>query len=374
MKKETETEVEDVASRILHGKFQTGSVTKSLLTTTTVFDLPQLYTKPSAKDLLEALNILTVHAPSWERTGLDNSSNAARPQVAAEGVTKYLTTIISNPLQWVDDDAQKEKIWEEASIRLSERSGRSGMPAMSRTFTLPTRTKPVAFTLHEPSYTGDSIGHKTWAASFLLAKRLHSVILPATESGRVQALELGAGTGLVGMAFAAAFGADVLLTDLREIETNLAFNVSANLHTIKAHGGTAGTAILDWVKPTIVIETSDSVWSELVGFDELSEQRIEKFPVVIAADSIYSAEHPAMLVGAIEAWLAPGPDARVVMEMPRREGYEVELADLDTRLSQLGLRVLYAGEEYGYDDWVDHGESGLADVKCWWSIWGWAQS
>jgi predicted nicotinamide N-methyase len=371
MKEEIETK--DVTKCILHGKLQPGCAAQKYAYATTVFDLPQLYTKPAAEDLLIALDLLTVHAPSWDRKDSEISANAAKPQIASEGVTKYLATIISSPLQWLEDDAQKEKIWEEASIRLSERSGRSGMPAMSRTFTLPTRTKPVAFTLHEPSYTGDSIGHKTWAASFLLAKRLHSVILPATESGRVQALELGAGTGLVGMAFATAFSADVLLTDLREIEKNLAFNVGANLHTIKEHGGTAGTAILDWTQPTKINSSLDSETSELSWFEVLGEAPMQKFPVIIAADSIYSAEHPAMLVGAIEAWLAPGPDARVIMEMPRREGYEAELADLDTRLSQLGLRILHEGEEFGYDDWVDHGESELADVKCWWSIWGWGK-
>jgi hypothetical protein len=97
----------------------------------------------------------------------------------------------------------------------------------------------------------------------------------------------------------------------------------------------------------------------------------EKFPLIVAADSIYSAEHPAMLVGAIKAWLADETSARVVMEMPRREGYSAELEDLKTRMLQLGLQILVEGEESGYDDWGGSGENELQEVHCWWSVWGW---
>jgi predicted nicotinamide N-methyase len=177
------------------------------------------------------------------------------------------------------------------------------------------------------------------------------------------ALELGSGTGLVGMALAAVWGASVLLSDLPEIEGNLVHNVEQNLAVIQKHGGNAATAVLDWSKPTDIIPSVST------GQDDKSDAK--QFPVIVAADSVYSAEHPAMLVSAIETWLAKGPNARVVMEMPRRDCYGEELTDLRIRMLDLGLQILNEGEEVGYDDWGGDTLDEVAEVKCWWSVWGW---
>lgn len=341
-----------------------------------MFDLPQLYARPSTTELLSALDLLTLQAPSWDRDSSKAEEKVAcsakRPQVASEGVTKYLTSIIASQLRWIKDDEQKEALWEQASLRLAERSGRSAMPAMSRSFTITSHMGTFELSIHEPALTGDSLGFKTWAASYLLSRRLHTIQLPAARDGQLCALELGAGTGLVGMALAAVSGASVLLTDLAEIEGNLAHNVQQNAEVIARIGGLAKTAILDWIRPTEIISSTLSVCSP--SSDAVTETHVEKFPLIIAADSIYSAEHPSMLVGAIKTWLAPGPSTRVVMEMPRRDGYSEELEDLKTRMLQLGLQILDEGEETGYDDWGGNSEDELQEVNCWWSIWGWASA
>ena len=59
------------------------------------------------------------------------------------------------------------------------------------------------------------------------------------------------------------------------------------------------------------------------------------------------------------------------MEMPRRDGYGVELEDLKSRMIDLGLHIIKEGEETGYDDWGGSSEDELQEVNCWWSIWGW---
>jgi predicted nicotinamide N-methyase len=332
-----------------------------------VLDLPQLYTKPSAETLLQTLALLTSAPRSWERSiaesGTDPSNNSARdrqgesqPQhVNPAGVTRYLTSIVSNSLRWIDDDEAKEEIWNQASSRLSERSGRTAMGALSRRFQIPSATGSFELEIHEPTMTGDDLGLKTWAASYLLAKRLHTLnlILPDAQQ-RLQVLELGAGTGL---------------TDLPSIHSNLARNMESNAVVVADSSGSARTGVLDWTKPTVcelVPDTTD---------DSKNKMLSHKFPLILAADSLYSPEHPHMLVDTIEVWLSHDSDARVIVEFPYRDAYLPEIQTFRNRMTKLGLHIVEEGEEQGYDDWGSSNANDDQDddmvVTCWWSIWGW---
>jgi predicted nicotinamide N-methyase len=345
-----------------------------------VLDLPQLYTKPSAEILLQTLALLTSAPPSWERNSSKDRSNdddtipresEDEPQaryVNPEGVTRYLTSIVSSGLQWIHDDEAKEDIWNNASARLSERSGRTAMGAMSRKFRIPSSTGSFELDIHEPALTGDNLGLKTWAASYLLAKRLHTFALPSPIIGRrLQVLELGSGTGLVGLAMA-GLGADVVLTDLPSIHANLARNTESNASIIAQNGGSARTGVLDWTKPTICELMPDA------GDCSKSENCMSKFPLILAADSLYSSEHPHMLVDTIEAWLSENETARVLVEFPYRDAYLPEIEAFRDRMLKLGLYIHEEGEEQGYDDWGTSSTNQDQDdvlVTCWWSMWGW---
>ncbi|KAG9544668.1 hypothetical protein KCV01_g24754, partial [Aureobasidium melanogenum] len=92
-----------------------------------VLDLPQIYTKPSSQQLLDTLSLLSLEPQSWDKT-----ATQTKPKVRSNGLPQYLTRIVSSPLDWIEDDLEKEKIWDSASLRLSERSGRTGMGAISR--------------------------------------------------------------------------------------------------------------------------------------------------------------------------------------------------------------------------------------------------
>jgi hypothetical protein len=96
------------------------SVLTSAAFSAVVFDLPQLYAKPSANDLLEALSTLKVGPTSFSQSRDDSHT------VPSGNVSQYLTSIIASKLSWIEDEAARDSIWEEASARLSERSGRTG--------------------------------------------------------------------------------------------------------------------------------------------------------------------------------------------------------------------------------------------------------
>ena len=93
-----------------------------------VLDLPQIYTKPSGTELMKALDLLAIKPRSFST---DAHEDVERPSVQPAGVTHYLTSIVASPLSWLDTDQLREAVWDAASARISERSGRTGRWSVS---------------------------------------------------------------------------------------------------------------------------------------------------------------------------------------------------------------------------------------------------
>ncbi len=251
------------------------------------------------------------------------------------------------------------------------------MPSVSRTFVIPhpSSKSSISISLHEPSLTSDNLGHKTWLASYLLAKRLPYLIphLPMvrlrselTGSPRFATasielpyiLELGAGTGLVGLAAAAVFSAaNVHLTDLPAIIPNLQNNVSHNIHPTHEFDecGNVTVGVLDWSNlPT----------------DAENRNPVQKYDLILAADPLYSPLHPMWLVNTIALFLKRDQQARVIVELPLREVYKSEVKDFRMRMSEEGFCLVADGEEVGVEDWGGCSAGGdQMEVKCWWGVW-----
>ncbi|KAL0291896.1 UNVERIFIED_CONTAM: Protein-lysine N-methyltransferase rrg1 [Sesamum calycinum] len=95
-----------------------------------------------------------------------------------------------------------------------------------------------------------------------------SPLLP--NESRLRFLELGSGTGLVGIAAAALLGARVTLTDLPHVLPNLQFNADANAGILQLHGGAVEVAALPW---------GDIQQMEAVGREE--------YDVIVGSDVVY---------------------------------------------------------------------------------------
>jgi len=93
-------------------------------------ELPHLWQKPSCQSLLSCLQTLRVEPPVWgiqtSRAEILEEQEKQQANTPREIVT-FLSSIIKSSLIWIDDDGEKEQVWEEASRRLAERCGRTGI-------------------------------------------------------------------------------------------------------------------------------------------------------------------------------------------------------------------------------------------------------
>lgn len=171
-------------------------------------------------------------------------------------VASYLSALIKSGFSWISDDDEREALYEHASRRISERCGRAGMGELVRRWPFQGADVQSSFELviREPPITGDALGLKTWASSYALAQQLEGIartslahLIQLNRPNKLmRILELGSGTGLLGMAAAAQWRANVLLSDLPQIMANLKFNVDANRDTVGCFGGGLDQAALTW--------------------------------------------------------------------------------------------------------------------------------
>ncbi|KAI2468728.1 putative methyltransferase-domain-containing protein [Annulohypoxylon bovei var. microspora] len=330
-----------------------------------IADFPQVWQKPSSEELLASLKRLQVEPPIWNPSTprkliLETYQNAAqfRREVAA-----YLSSIVSSSLGWIQDDDEKEALWDEASRRLSERCGRAAMGEITRKWPLESQaSSPFELIIREPPITGDCLGLKTWGSSYLLAQSLGKIgeesLSHLLQLGRpnqtLDVLELGSGTGLLGMAAAAIWQTNVVLTDFPSIVPNLAFNIEKNRPTIEILGGRVDSGALTW------------------GSDEDNAERFIKknqFKIILAADSLYDDDHPELLSSAIHDHLMGDEGARAVVMVPQRDLVTKKLvAKFLSIMTSSGLMALEEHTLVGQDDWGDDDDD--PEIECWWAVFG----
>ncbi|KAI0860169.1 putative methyltransferase-domain-containing protein [Xylaria cubensis] len=327
-------------------------------------DFPQLWQRPPFEDLLACLNELHIEPQVWTSAGprkslQENQENTARYRRA---VISYLAGIVSNALQWLNDDEQREAIWDEASRCLSQRCGRAGMGEITRRWPFHERHDPFELIVREPPITGDSLGHKTWGSSFLMAQLLDSLksgslshLLTSGRRESLNVLELGSGTGLLGIAAAAMWEVEVVLSDLPDIMPNLNYNIEQNQAIVERLGGTLSSGTL--------------VWGSKSG-NSARFAHTNQFNIILAADGIYDDNHPELLSSAIHQNLLNNAGSRAIIMVPLRDEITKSLIVKFRSSMNAGTLPLMILEEHvliGQDDW---GDDDSQAVECWWAIFG----
>ncbi|PNH06695.1 Methyltransferase-like protein 21B [Tetrabaena socialis] len=148
-------------------------------------------------------------------------------------------------------------------------------------------------------------------------------------------LELGTGIGVAGLT-AAAFGANVLLTDLPELVPVAAKNVAKNSDLVRGAGGLAQVAPLDWAAPAG--EVVAGPWEYIIG-----------------SDLVYDDRSPDVLAPLLQRLLAANPRAAVYLAHLHRSGNVDDL--MTAAFERHGLALRAAPRDEG-----DHPEQDISII------------
>ncbi|XP_068938418.1 protein N-lysine methyltransferase METTL21D isoform X2 [Petaurus breviceps papuanus] len=184
-------------------------------------------------------------------------------------------------------------------------------------------------------YGSGGVGCVVWDAAIVLAKYLETQHFSGAAAGthalrQRSVLELGAGTGAVGL-MAATLGADVIVTDLEELQDLLKLNIKLNEHLIT---GSVQAKVLKW-----------------------GEERKDYFSppdYILMADCIYYEESLEPLLKTLKDLSGPKTciiccyEQRTMGKNPEIERKYFELLQLDFDLEKIPLEK--HDEEYRSED------------------------
>ncbi|XP_020109392.1 methyltransferase-like protein 22 isoform X1 [Ananas comosus] len=176
-----------------------------------------------------------------------------------------------------------------------------------------------------------NVGLQVWRASLVLTDYVLHRSFTSCDFNGITAIELGAGTGLVGIALARVAGS-VFITDIgTEILDNCATNVHLNSSWLKFDETEVHVRELDWRES----------WPPLIGkFDLLSQPRsryswtsaeieeAERAVVLLAADVIYSDNLTDLFFGTLEKLMSHGSEKVLYLALEKRYNFSMEELDV----------------------------------------------
>ncbi|KAK6423598.1 hypothetical protein LTR95_016500, partial [Oleoguttula sp. CCFEE 5521] len=145
---------------------------------------------------------------------------------------------------------------------------------------------PIGIKIAEPpGVTSDNLPLSTWGASYILANQLHALDIPGPAKDEISShppiLELGAGTGLVGISASLLLKRNAILTDLPTILPGVAANISVNAPVLSKADLDLQTGLLDWNDPSsLTVYTPDGLHAATSITPDS-----HKFSVILAADT-----------------------------------------------------------------------------------------
>ncbi|RMX92959.1 hypothetical protein D0868_13123 [Hortaea werneckii] len=216
--------------------------------------------------------------------------------------------------------------------------------------TLKSSGEKIGIDITDPSsISADNLALATWGSAEVLANTLHKHHIDFSNGmgseGVTGVIELGAGTGIAGLAAACVWKTNAILTDLPLIVPALEANVTLN------------EAAENTRRERDLVISNDST----AGKHQDQNLRAR---VLLAADTVYSEEHPPLLVKAIQARLELSDKARLILCYPLRFGYLDHIRDLWERLEAAGLTCVEEGREKVDESWEE-------DEEYEWCVWGW---
>ncbi|KAF8388992.1 hypothetical protein HHK36_025676 [Tetracentron sinense] len=199
-----------------------------------------------------------------------------------------------------------------------------------------------------------NVGLQVWRAELVLADFVLHKMFSSTDFDGSVALELGAGTGLVGILLARV-AKTVFLTDRGdEILDNCAKNVDLNSGIFNYHQTSVYVRELDWKKswpPTVGPNDFPSHNRYSCSWTPSEVEQAEAAQLLLAADVIYSDDLTYDFFMTLERLMLKGSEKVLYLAMEKR--YNFSLDDLDVVANGYSLFQSYLkdeGESGGLED------------------------
>ncbi|KAJ7728146.1 putative methyltransferase-domain-containing protein [Mycena maculata] len=240
---------------------------------------------------------------------------------------RWLTYLINNADRFQAPPSDFDTVVDRAAALLANCGGPASAGIISRIFEFPSTRGSIRVTLRDiPLENGDfsSVGAQTWGGACVLAE-----IIAAQPSdfglldrpAPLRVLELGAGTGLVGISLAKAAEqvdgtVNIVCSDfypsvLQNLALNIATNFPATERTIEAH-------FLDW---SSFMEATPA--PRLPPFDA-------PFEVILGADIVYEPTHAAWIHSCVSQLLDTTPASQFHLVIPLRPTHAQESNSVET--------------------------------------------
>ncbi|KAI0706216.1 putative methyltransferase-domain-containing protein [Cytidiella melzeri] len=218
---------------------------------------------------------------------------------------QWLTAVVSQAMYLEEDSEHVETLVQDAASLIAICAGAASAGIRSRIFTFSNalssekpeiKVRITDLPLDNQDYS--TVGAQTWGGACLLADMITQSPphfgLPAAGGRAPRILELGAGTGLVGLAVGKLLSslgttAEIVTTDFQPaVLKNLSKNIAANfLHPTSAESVSITSHFLEWSNPPT---------SATPPFDK-------PFDIIYGADIIYELEHALWIKTCVERFL-----------------------------------------------------------------------
>lgn len=173
------------------------------------------------------------------------------------------------------------------------------------------------------------VGLQVWRAELVLADFMLHKMFTSSEIDGVVALELGAGTGFVGILLARA-AQTVFITDHgKEVLDNCAENVSINVG-IRDHNASVYVRELDWncsLQPQAVEDSQSDFEERRYRWTSSEVEQYRNATLIVAADVIYSDDLTDAFFSTLERIMSVGSEKVLYLALEKR--YNFSLDDLD---------------------------------------------
>ncbi|CEP12993.1 hypothetical protein [Parasitella parasitica] len=237
--------------------------------------------------------------------------------ITAKKYSSFILLKLISAEMLFEDDKDDERMGRAARL-MAHMSGRGAAGPITRTWHIPFLNsdgvrQELLVPLHEPCYIGNDLGFKTWGAAPMMAKKLlQQNVIPDISDCRV--LELGTGTGMVGLICDHLGASEVHVTDYHpRVLENVAYNIELNQSRAKV-------SKLDFIK---------------VAKGECAEWHNQKFDIVIASDLLYEMEHAEYLPIAVEKLMKND----FYFMVPLRDTHWQEVNHFEAKMNSLGLFI-----------------------------------